>query len=256
MDVGVSRDLVGEEMRYDRDSQASIELLESIAGLLNGFFYRCRSDENFTCLFLTSGFQRLTGYSASTFIGANARRFASLAYPQDKEAIRLGVEAALHRHASWDLDYRLVGADGRPIWVHENGAGVFDDEGELLFLEGAIVHIGRQKEQEAKLEDIVVQVTTISSDLLAVVGRVLGKLKTLDLLSLNARIQVGRASDDQSGFAAVAAEISKLSESTRADANALPSLIAKLRTFSSRDGRITDPALGDHSPPPNGRSIL
>ena len=46
------------------------------------------------------------------------------------------------------MDYRIVTRKGESIWVREIGGGVFNDAGELIFLEGFVIDISDRKEIE------------------------------------------------------------------------------------------------------------
>ena len=41
-----------------------------------------------------------------------------------------------------------VKRDGSTLWIYESGAGIFDADGQLQFLEGACIDISMQKDQE------------------------------------------------------------------------------------------------------------
>lgn len=218
-------------MTCNSDSTPAIEQLETIFRLLHGFFYRCQNDANFTCLFLTSGFKQITGRDAEAFLGAGGRQFASLAHAADREAIDLAVSKAITARTPWAIEYRLVTSDGGTVWVRENGSGIFDDSGELLFLEGAIIDINQQKLGEAKLELYLERSDEVGAELMSIVDSVLSKLRRLDMLSMNARIEAVRGGEASSGFGAVAAEIKQLSESTKEDAGKLQDMVSQFKSI-------------------------
>ncbi|HEX2841549.1 PAS domain-containing protein [Hyphomicrobium sp.] len=112
--------------------------LESVLGRMNGFLYRCRADREFTMLELTSGFQRCFGFDASEVLGNRVRSFASLIHPDDGAAVDLAVVQGLGRRKNWTINYRLLHSAGHYVWVHEDGGGVWDEAGGLVFLEGAV----------------------------------------------------------------------------------------------------------------------
>lgn len=51
-----------------------ISIIASVAGRLNGFFYRSRNDKNYTVLFMSDGVERMTGYPASDFLDNRVRK--------------------------------------------------------------------------------------------------------------------------------------------------------------------------------------
>ena len=206
-------------------------VIESVASRLNGFFYRCQNDAGYTMLFLTEGIETLTGYPVNDFLNNRVRTFTSIVDPQDAAAVDAAVGAGVERRAKWEIDYRLMKRDGHPLWIHESGAGIFDDNNQLLFLEGVCIDISPQKKQEEKLEQLVSNISGTSNDIVEAVQHILGELRTLKLLALNARIEAARAAEHGAGFAVVAQEMKSLADTTREEADRIRSLMETLQTL-------------------------
>jgi PAS domain S-box-containing protein len=207
--------------------QASV--IESVASRLNGFFYRCQNDAGYTMLFMTDGIATLTGYPTSDFINNRTRTFTSIVEPKDVPQVDAAVGAGVEKRTKWEIDYRLVKRDGTPIWIHESGAGIFDDQNQLLFLEGVCIDISAQKQQEEKLGQLVGNISGTSNDIVEAVQHILGELRTLKLLALNARIEAARAGEHGAGFAVVAQEMKSLADTTREEADRIRSLMETLQ---------------------------
>lgn len=206
-------------------------VIESVASRLNGFFYRCQNDAGYTMLFMTEGIETLTGYPVSDFLNNRVRTFTSIVDPQDGGAVDAAVGAGLEKRAKWEIDYRLIKRDGHPLWIHESGAGIFDDNGQLMFLEGVCIDISPQKKQEEKLEQLVGNISGTSNDIVEAVQHILGELRTLKLLALNARIEAARAAEHGAGFAVVAQEMKSLADTTREEADRIRALMETLQTL-------------------------
>ena len=206
-------------------------VIESVASRLNGFFYRCQNDAGYTMLFMTEGIETLTGYPVSDFLNNHVRTFTSIVDPQDGGAVDAAVGAGVEKRAKWEIDYRLIKRDGHPLWIHESGAGVFDDNNQLLFLEGVCIDISPQKKQEEKLEQLVGNISGTSNDIVEAVQHILGELRTLKLLALNARIEAARAAEHGAGFAVVAQEMKSLADTTREEADRIRALMETLQTL-------------------------
>ena len=206
-------------------------VIESVASRLNGFFYRCQNDAGYTMLFLTDGIETLTGYPVNDFLNNHVRTFTSIVDPQDVGAVDAAVGAGVEKRAKWEIDYRLIKRDGHPLWIHESGAGIFDDNNQLLFLEGVCIDISPQKKQEEKLGQLVGNISGTSNDIVEAVQHILGELRTLKLLALNARIEAARAAEHGAGFAVVAQEMKSLADTTREEADRIRSLMETLQTL-------------------------
>lgn len=210
-------------------------VIESIASRLNGFFYRCQNDAGYTMLFMTHGIETMTGYPVSEFINNRVRTFTSVVEPKDVPMVDAAVGEGVAKRTKWEIDYRLVKRDGDPLWIHESGAGIFDDQGQLMFLEGVCIDISPQKEQEGKLEQLISRISSTSNDIVEAVQHILGELRTLKLLALNARIEAARAAEHGAGFAVVAQEMKSLADTTREEADRIRSLMETLQTLLKTD---------------------
>jgi hypothetical protein len=206
-------------------------VIESVASRLNGFFYRCQNDTGYTMMFMTDGIETLTSYPVADFLNNQVRTFTSIVEPKDIPMVHAAVASGVEKHTKWEIDYRLIKRDGHPLWIHESGAGIFDDNGQLLFLEGVCIDISTQKKQEEKLEQLVGNISGTSNDIVEAVQHILGELRTLKLLALNARIEAARAAEHGAGFAVVAQEMKSLADTTREEADRIRALMETLQTL-------------------------
>lgn len=122
-------------------ADANTPFFDSVLMRMNGFLYRCHADKDFTMLALTSGFERCSGFKASDILGNQVRSFASLIHPDELAAVDAAVVTGLEQRKNWNINYRLQHVSGQYVWVHEDGGGVWNDVGELVFLEGAVFDI-------------------------------------------------------------------------------------------------------------------
>ena len=195
-----------------------MDFLTSILSRMAGFLYRCRADENYTMLEMTNGIERIFGYPADEIIGNRVRTFTSIMYEDDIPIMDALVGRALETRTDWTLEYRIRHRDGHLIWVTETGGGVWDDAGELLYLEGSILNIEslyqRIDEQTAGM-----RVTASKTN------EILQSLRYLKLLTVNAGIEAARAGTAGWGFAVLAAEMRALANSSEEAARAISSAV-------------------------------
>ena len=93
----------------------------------------------------------MTGYPASDFIGNLARSYLSVIHPDDREMVTQKIrEGVAERHA-YTIDYRIIAADGSIRNVYEKGQGIYSDNDQLLWLDGAIFDITERKRAEQEL---------------------------------------------------------------------------------------------------------
>ena len=147
---GVSMDVT----RRKRDEQAlneSLRQLATLMGNLPGMAYRCRNDAQWTMLFISEGCYELTGYSRKDLVQNRMVAYADLILEKDQDRVWEEVQDGLLRNGRFEVEYRIITAEGREKHVLERGTGVYDGK-HLLFLEGFVADITEQKAIEAELK--------------------------------------------------------------------------------------------------------
>jgi PAS domain S-box-containing protein len=186
----------------------------SILGRMSGFLYRCRADENYTMLEMTDGIERIFGYRADEIIGNSKRTFTSIMCEEDIPLMDEAVGVALNQRSDWTMEYRIRHREGHFVWVTETGGGVWDDKGELLYLEGSIINI----------ESLYQRIDERTADMRVTASKtneILQSLRYLKLLAVNAGIEAARAGTAGTGFAVLAAEMRTLANSSEEAARAI-----------------------------------
>lgn len=115
--------------------------------------YRCALDKNWTMEFVSEEIKTLTGYPPSDFINNEVRSFASIIHPDDQEKVTLAVMDSIKSKSHYSLTYRIIHASGSIHWVSERGRAQYDDNGQVLWLNGVISDITRQKNTEEALSE-------------------------------------------------------------------------------------------------------
>jgi PAS domain S-box-containing protein len=211
-----------------------LEAMLSISARMNGCLYRCNNDSAYTMLFISDSVERMTGFPASDFINNRTRSWVSVCHAADTAAIDAAVGSALERREGWDLDYRLIGRDGSEIWVHETGGGVFGPNGELQYLEGAIINVTDRKRLENEVQTMLDRIAVISNSIVKDTTAILDVLRALKMLALNARIEAARAGEQGLGFAVVAQEIKSLAMLTGESAERITGLMSELNNVLTK----------------------
>jgi PAS domain S-box-containing protein len=129
----------------------SEEIFRSLVSSIPGVFYRCRNDENWTMHFVSESVFDLTGYPANDFIHNQVRSFADIIHPEDLEKVATAVQAAIDNKQAYSIEYRILTADETVKWLYEKGQGVFDNNGNLMWLDGAILDISQRRAAELAL---------------------------------------------------------------------------------------------------------
>ncbi len=138
-----------------KDEDSKKEQFHSLVLNIPGAVYRCACDENWTMQYISDFIEVISGYPSSDFIDNRVRTFNSIIHPEDSQSAGQTVLAALEQKESYEIEYRIIHADGTIRWLYEKGRGVFRDNGEVLWLDGAIFDITDRKNAEEKREKIL-----------------------------------------------------------------------------------------------------
>jgi two-component system cell cycle sensor histidine kinase/response regulator CckA len=133
--------------------QESRRALATLMSNLPGMAYRCRNDPDWTMEFASAGCVDLTGYQPYELV-ANAKvTYADLIHPDDRQQVWDDVQEAIRRRVPFQLNYRIVTAQGEERWVWEQGTGVFGADDTLQALEGFICDVTEGKRAEQVLRE-------------------------------------------------------------------------------------------------------
>lgn len=143
-----------------KQKEVELSLLESerskavILNNLMGMAYRCRNDENWTIEFVSKGCKELTGYSQEELIENKLITFNDIIVEKYRPFIFEKWNEKIKERKRFREAYQIKTAEGNLKWVFEQGQAMYDQNGEVLFLEGLIVDITENKEKELKLKYI------------------------------------------------------------------------------------------------------
>ncbi len=134
-------------------SGETARMFRTLLGNLDGMVYRCRDDKNWTMEFISEGCRRLTGYDPDDLLLNNRLSYESITHPDDRARIREEIASGLQLMQRFDIEYRIVHASGEVRWVWERGAGIYDEAGSLVAIEGIIQDITERKVSSQALRE-------------------------------------------------------------------------------------------------------
>ena len=128
-------------------------MLKTLLANVYGMVYRRRLDADWTVEFVSQGCLRVTGHQATDLLLNRRVAYDDLTLPDDRLWVREAIRCAVAEFRSFDIEYRIVHADGSVRWVWERGTGVSDVEGRPIALEGLIQDITKRKHAETMLRE-------------------------------------------------------------------------------------------------------
>lgn len=137
---------LAEQALYDRE-----RTLSTLLSNIPGFAYRCANDRNWTMLFISEGCKDITGYTPAEFINNAVIAFNDIIHPDYRELLWNLWQEKLPKKEIFEYEYPIITKQGETRWVWERGRGIYDDKGNLLFLEGFITDTTNRKRAEEAL---------------------------------------------------------------------------------------------------------
>ena len=119
---------------------------------LPGMVYRCKNDPDWTMEFVSEGCFELTGYHSEALINNTYVSYGELIHFDDRDLVWEAVKKSIENKDAFKITYRITTRDGNEKWVYEQGQGIFNEDQELLAIEGFMTDITEQKKAEIALE--------------------------------------------------------------------------------------------------------
>jgi PAS domain S-box-containing protein len=119
---------------------------------ISGAVYRMKMDEDWTDIFISDAVEKIWGYSAAECLAKAAPLFASAIHADDREFVTQSTQAAIEKREPYAIEYRIRHRDGSIRWVSDRGQPVFDETGQLLYLDGIFFDITDRMRAETELK--------------------------------------------------------------------------------------------------------
>jgi PAS domain S-box-containing protein len=150
--IAITENITNTKLAEAQRSEAERSLMQLLRNL-PGVAYRSLCDEQWTMLYVSEAFERLTGYNAEDVIGNQRIEFASLIHPDDREKMYVETIKAIEQNQPFQVEYRIIHKDSGIRWFWEQGSGVRDKDGNIVAIEGYMTDITLQKEADANIRE-------------------------------------------------------------------------------------------------------
>jgi diguanylate cyclase (GGDEF)-like protein/PAS domain S-box-containing protein len=128
-------------------------MLKTLLANVDGMVYRRRLDPEWTMELVSSGCLQITGHSPEDLLFNNRVAYGGLLVPEDSLWVREAIHCAAAEFRIFDLEYRIVHADGAVRWVWERGTAVLGENGNPIAVEGLVQDITKRKSAEQALRE-------------------------------------------------------------------------------------------------------
>ncbi len=108
--------------------------------------YRCTPLPEINIIFINDRIEEISGYPTSSFGEDTLQSYYSIIHPDDLEVMKKTVHDQASKGSVFDIQYRIIHADGSICWVHQKGQPVADTSEQTTFFIGAIFDITENKQ--------------------------------------------------------------------------------------------------------------
>ncbi len=134
------------EVLQDREKR-----FRTLVSNIPGAVYRLVFDSEWKIQFISDAITEISGYPATDFINNRASVFKSIIHPEDAAMAEEIITKRIIKKRDYLVEYRIVKPDKSVRWVSEKGQGIFNENGDILWLDGVIFDITKRKLAEAEL---------------------------------------------------------------------------------------------------------
>ncbi|HZQ82715.1 MAG TPA: PAS domain S-box protein [Gaiellaceae bacterium] len=101
-----------------------------------------------TTTYMSPQIEAMLGYPVSRWLEANF--FLEILHPEDRNRVLAEVERMHATGEDFRMEYRLIAADGRTVWVLDETVAVRDEEYRPIMLQGFLVDVSANHPREAR----------------------------------------------------------------------------------------------------------
>ncbi|MBN2860117.1 MAG: EAL domain-containing protein, partial [Sphaerochaetaceae bacterium] len=142
---------ISNRKRLELDLIESDRSREILFSNLPGMAYRCSYDDFWTMRFISNGCQAVTGYSTETLLDNRYISYEQIIAPEYRQKVRREWEKVIPFNDPFHAEYEIITSSKERRWVMEAGQAVYDERGDVRFLEGIILDISQRKQYEHQL---------------------------------------------------------------------------------------------------------
>lgn len=126
--------------------EASRDRFSSLVSNIPGVTYRFSSEPGFRVLFVSQQIKALTGYGYDDYVvRCKPCCFYELILQEHQGAVMQAITTASKENRSWEVEYQIKAASNDVLWIQDKGKGVYDETGNLIYLEGFLLDVTAQK---------------------------------------------------------------------------------------------------------------
>lgn len=108
--------------------------------------------------YLSNNVKELTGYSKMDFL-INKITFDEIILPEDIQEYYKVKQKAIKNKTSFKVGFRLKKADGSTVFVQEQSRVVYDDKGNMIYIEGVFLDVTQEEKKYEEYQRVIINRT-------------------------------------------------------------------------------------------------
>ncbi|MDG6773152.1 PAS domain S-box protein [Thiomicrorhabdus sp. ZW0627] len=148
--ISIARDIT-EQKEAQKKLRESELAYRTLTENLPGLVYRVLIQDNYHMEFYNDLTVEITGYTEEELTTGDICSIDPHILDEDRPKVLEEVDKAIVEKRSFAVEYRLKHKNGDILWMQEKGMPVFDEEGNLLYIDGMIFDITENKHNQESL---------------------------------------------------------------------------------------------------------
>lgn len=147
--------------------KALVESEQSKSRLLSnlpGMAYLCNFDQDWTMQFISEGCLALTGYNPDSLLYNKRLSYNDLISPKYRKSVWDEWNRIVKENKVFLYEYPIITASGEEKWVYEHGQPLYNQNGEIIALEGLIIDIDDNIKAKSEIESLLKQTQSMFNE--------------------------------------------------------------------------------------------
>ncbi|GAB4328206.1 MAG: hypothetical protein OHK0038_02020 [Flammeovirgaceae bacterium] len=153
---------ITERKKMEKAIKDNEQFLSNLISNLPGYVYRVKNDKDYTPIFISQQVEEITEYSQDEYLLSRTISCGKEIHLEDADKIWDIVQEAISNKENYDCEYRIITKSGKIKWVREKGKGIYDEKGELQYLEGFVMDITLEKYAQLEKTELLEKVEKIA----------------------------------------------------------------------------------------------
>jgi PAS domain S-box-containing protein len=145
------------------------QFLTNLIGNLPGYVYRVNNDPDYTPIYISQQVEKITEYSQDDYLIHRAISCGKEIHPEDADRVWDIVQNAISQKTAYDCEYKIISKSNKIKWVWEKGKGIYDEKGNLLYLEGFVMDITSEKRAQIENEKLLERLEKLADNVPGVI---------------------------------------------------------------------------------------